>query len=327
MVNIAEHAAYACVPSKCIRDTSVSLKAKGIYSMICNCAENWNYSVEGFASISVEGAKAVGNAIKELEQHGYITREYVRGEDAHFQSVNYVVVPEALVEERAATFRGADNHQRKVITNINNNKVNNTYINNTNKRNTLFLTGAEDVEQKLGRSIMPNEIEIYRRWETEGVDRKFIMRAIEDNFYRNNQCTLKYVDETLDTWNKAGLKTIKDIENYILDAQYNNTRMKLLDLFNGDEEKVSMKLDNSQTGIIYSWRNGINQAFAEYDNGRNTSMQDYLDRALLDGVKPEIFKYLSNDILVYAADLYDKYNEPELKAEALEAIDNMEVGV
>ena len=50
-----------------LKDKALSLKAKGLMSMMLSMPEEWNYSTRGLAAICKEGVEAVGNALKELE--------------------------------------------------------------------------------------------------------------------------------------------------------------------------------------------------------------------------------------------------------------------
>ena len=51
-----------------LKDKALSLKAKGLLSMMLSMPEEWNYSTRGLAAICKEGVEAVGNALKELEK-------------------------------------------------------------------------------------------------------------------------------------------------------------------------------------------------------------------------------------------------------------------
>ena len=42
--------------------------------------DDWNYNMQGFASLSRDGIDSVRSAIKELEHHGYVQRNIVRNE-------------------------------------------------------------------------------------------------------------------------------------------------------------------------------------------------------------------------------------------------------
>ena len=80
------------VMSNChLKDTALSLKAKGLLSLILSLPDDWNYSTRGLASICKEGVELVGSTIKELEKAGYIVRRQLRGEDGKLGAVEYII--------------------------------------------------------------------------------------------------------------------------------------------------------------------------------------------------------------------------------------------
>ena len=42
--------------------------------------DDWNYNMQGLASLSRDGIDSIRSAIKELEHHGYVQRNIVRNE-------------------------------------------------------------------------------------------------------------------------------------------------------------------------------------------------------------------------------------------------------
>ena len=55
-----------------LRDKKLSLKAKGLLSVMLSLPDDWDYSVEGLCSLCVEGRDAVRNALGELKKGGYL---------------------------------------------------------------------------------------------------------------------------------------------------------------------------------------------------------------------------------------------------------------
>lgn len=61
------------VMSNChLRDTNLSLKAKGLLSMMLALPEDWDYSIAGLVSICKEKETAVTSALDELKTYGYL---------------------------------------------------------------------------------------------------------------------------------------------------------------------------------------------------------------------------------------------------------------
>ena len=74
-----------------LRDTGLSLKSKGLLSMMLSLPEDWNYTTRGLAKICKEGTDSIGSALKELERAGYIVRNRLRDSKGKIVDVEYVI--------------------------------------------------------------------------------------------------------------------------------------------------------------------------------------------------------------------------------------------
>lgn len=63
---------YTVMSNYHLKDKGLTLKSKGLLSMILSLPEEWNYTTRGLASICKEGVDAIGSALKELETAGYM---------------------------------------------------------------------------------------------------------------------------------------------------------------------------------------------------------------------------------------------------------------
>ena len=87
---------YTVMSNHHLRNANLSLKAKGLLSMMLSLPEDWNYTTRGLAKICKEGVDAIGAALRELEGAGYIVRHQrrVTGRDASaIQSMSYMNSP------------------------------------------------------------------------------------------------------------------------------------------------------------------------------------------------------------------------------------------
>ena len=82
---------YTVMSNFHLKDTSLSLKAKGLLSMFLSFPEDWNYSTRGLAAICKEGVDAIGSTIKELEKAGYIIRRQLRGANGRITDTEYII--------------------------------------------------------------------------------------------------------------------------------------------------------------------------------------------------------------------------------------------
>ena len=63
---------YTVMSNYHLRDMSLSLKAKGLLSLMLSLPENWDYTMKGLARICKDGIDSISGGIRELEAHGYI---------------------------------------------------------------------------------------------------------------------------------------------------------------------------------------------------------------------------------------------------------------
>ena len=80
-----------------LRDTRLSLKAIGLFSIILSLPPEWDFSIAGLATITKDGIAAVRAALNELEANGYLTRKRVRREDGKLEHNEYTFyeIPQA----------------------------------------------------------------------------------------------------------------------------------------------------------------------------------------------------------------------------------------
>ena len=83
---------YTVMSNHHLRNTSLSLKAKGLLSLMLSLPENWDYTTKGLSKICKDGIDSICSTIKELEQHGYIIRQRVRNEKGQLTTVEYTIL-------------------------------------------------------------------------------------------------------------------------------------------------------------------------------------------------------------------------------------------
>lgn len=80
---------YTVISNYHLRDLNLSLRAKGLLSVMYSLPDDWDYSIKGLAAISQEGEKAIRTILKELEERGYLVRTRTHNADGHFDGIIY----------------------------------------------------------------------------------------------------------------------------------------------------------------------------------------------------------------------------------------------
>ena len=74
-----------------LRNKGLSLKAKGLLSLMLSLPEDWDYTVKGLAYICKDGIDSINGAIKELETTGYMSRQRVRNDRGQLTTTEYTI--------------------------------------------------------------------------------------------------------------------------------------------------------------------------------------------------------------------------------------------
>ncbi len=83
---------YTVMSNHHLRNTELSLKAKGLLSLMLSLPDNWDYTTKGLARICKDGVDSICTAVRELEEHGYVIRERVRGANGQLGSIEYTIL-------------------------------------------------------------------------------------------------------------------------------------------------------------------------------------------------------------------------------------------
>ena len=72
IVRVNKNTNYTVMSNHHLMNRNLSLKAKGLLSLILALPEDWHYSIAGLAAISKEKEGAINSALKELKENGYL---------------------------------------------------------------------------------------------------------------------------------------------------------------------------------------------------------------------------------------------------------------
>lgn len=86
---INKTANYTVISNSHFKEREMSLKAKGLLSLMLSLPDTWDYSVNGLAVLSKDGKDSVMNALAELEQFGYLKRTKVVDKAGRFAGYDY----------------------------------------------------------------------------------------------------------------------------------------------------------------------------------------------------------------------------------------------
>lgn len=121
-----------------LRDMDLSLKAKGLLSVMLSLPDNWNYSIAGLCSICKENETAIKSTIKELKERRYVIvdKKYPNQTESKKYEYVYNIFEEPQPENQEIEKQGVENLPLDNL-HIESNPLNKiTDISSTDKLNT-----------------------------------------------------------------------------------------------------------------------------------------------------------------------------------------------
>lgn len=180
---------YTVMANHHLRNTALSLKAKGLLSLMLSLPEDWDYTTRGLARICRDGVDSICATVKELEDAGYIIRERIRNSNGQLGSIEYTILeqprpPEPKLEkperenpvqvnpvlDNPVLGKPEQENPAQLNTKESSNQKSNTDLSNTQASNPIpsspYIPGAE---KRDGRDGM-RERESYRELILENIE-------------------------------------------------------------------------------------------------------------------------------------------------------------
>ena len=90
---------YTVMSNHHLRNRSLSLKAKGLLSLMLSLPEGWDYTTKGLAHICKDGVDSICAGVRELEEQGYVIRERVRNANGQLGAIEYTILEQPRTSE------------------------------------------------------------------------------------------------------------------------------------------------------------------------------------------------------------------------------------
>ena len=135
------------------KEKGMSLKAKGLLSLMLSLPDDWNYSISGLVRLSKDGKDSVMTALAELEEFGYLTRHRTTDSKGKFSGVEYNIFEQPQREKPSAEMpNSAEQDAEK--TNAENPSQLNTNELSINNKELKELNIKEDIDINSYSSIL-----------------------------------------------------------------------------------------------------------------------------------------------------------------------------
>ncbi len=90
---------YTVMSNHHFKEKGMSLKAKGLLSLMLSLPDNWDYSIAGLATLSKDGKDSVMGALNELEKFGYLIRTKCVDAKGRFAGYDYDIYEKPHTEK------------------------------------------------------------------------------------------------------------------------------------------------------------------------------------------------------------------------------------
>ena len=200
---------YTTMSNYHLQDKDLSLKAKGLLSLMLSLPENWDYSVAGLKSICRESINTINSVLHELEKYNYLARNrvYANGK---------IVDWEYCIYEKPNLHLKNEDIENEDIENLD---IENEEQLNTNKQNTKELNTniikKENIEKKKFIPPTLEEVQEYVRERNSVVDAKHFYDYFSVGNWKDSKGSpVKNWKQKIITWEKYAKDEKKSEETF-----------------------------------------------------------------------------------------------------------------
>lgn len=117
---------YTVMSNTHFREKEMSLKAKGLLSLMLSLPDEWDYSIAGLVTLSKDGKDSVMNALKELEDFGYLRRTKLINSKGQFEGYDYDIFesPQTDTPQQVKPYAEKPNTEKPLQLNTNQSSIN-----------------------------------------------------------------------------------------------------------------------------------------------------------------------------------------------------------
>lgn len=125
---------YTSMSNYHLKDERLTLKAKGLLSLMLSLPEEWDYSVRGLEKICLESKNTINSILNEIERYGYLKRKRIY-ENGKITNWEYLIFEKSQTEYNLHPKN--EDIENQDIENWDNNKILNNKILNNNKKEII----------------------------------------------------------------------------------------------------------------------------------------------------------------------------------------------
>lgn len=175
---------YTVMSNTHFREKGMTLKAKGLLSLMFSLPDDWDYSIAGLTTLSKDGKDGVMSALNELERFGYLKRTRLADEKGKFAGYDYDIFEQPQSSEPYSDFPNTDkpntdkpntdNPSQYITNQLNNKKLSTDLIKEKKERKKGSTTYDEILSEMVADEKVKNTLYEFIKM------RKFIKKPLTD---------------------------------------------------------------------------------------------------------------------------------------------------
>ena len=131
VVRVHKNANFTVMSNYHFKEKKMSLKAKGLLSLMLSLPDDWDYSIAGLATLSKDGKDSIMSALGELEKFGYLARTRLTNDKGQFAGVEYNIFEQPqkkpVAEKPNQDKSNEENSNSEKPAQLNTNSINHLY--------------------------------------------------------------------------------------------------------------------------------------------------------------------------------------------------------
>lgn len=249
---------YTVINNYLCKDRRLSLKGKGLLTVMLSLPEDWDYTIRGLSAILLEGERAISSTLKELEALGYLERNVLRNKRGIITDTEYIIYEQpknpVRIDEEPPKYAGLPQADFPLVDSadvdcshpdsggqLNTNKLNTKELNNilsSAKQEALPVT-YEEAHDRITENIEYDRLLITNNEDTEMIDeivgvmsdvvssetdtvrinrKQVAYSQVRDRFLAVKRKHMEHILNAL----KTSETDIKSIRSYIITCVYNS---------------------------------------------------------------------------------------------------------
>ena len=216
VIRVIKNKDYSIISNKLFQDKNLSLKAKGLLSLLLSLSDNWKLSINGLNAILKEGHRSIRSTINELIEYKYMYRYQVR-ENGKILYWNYIVYENPELDVHNVHQQNVQEHNERLYNtkeinnqfNKDNSKINffNEVMNFKDYSKTMLTDFYEYWSEPTKKGVLKKDT--MKTWSTS---RRLKTWAKNESKWALQSVGISKVDKHLQSHNEA-IQILNQIEN------------------------------------------------------------------------------------------------------------------